>query len=305
MLAAATLKQTRHSRVLSAPRCRCPGEDAGWRAGVQVNLPAGAYVHIEAPAATRGQRKEPPVPDADGRTRRRPYWVEFPGAEQGHDPYTRNHKAIDLERALQDARTAVWRVKRSDGSPANDADVAVITNRDTGYRWILRRGSAAVEFQMPGMLAEQVAGDQLDVFLSVEEAEALAAAAESVEVADKRKAAVLRQAAGQLRLLAGQVREARRRADTCIDRHAGLRRDERARLKKQLAAAERTSTSCARHSPGCRTARSGSDTPRDSVRGNLGVVPSRVNGRVRARHHGVAGLVEVAGDGQRYQARCT
>ncbi len=154
------------------------------------------------------------MPDAHGRTRRRPYWVEFPGAEQGIDPYTRNHNAIDLERALQDAWIALRLVMRSDGSPANDADVAVITNRDTGYRWILRRGSATVEFQTPEMLAEQVAGDQLDVFLSVEEAEALAEAAESAEVADKRKAAVVRQAAGQLRVLAGQVREARTR-DRC------------------------------------------------------------------------------------------
>jgi hypothetical protein len=183
------------------------------------------------------------MPDAHGRTRRRPYWVEFPGAKQGIDPYTRNHNAIDLERALQDAWLALRLVMRSDGSPANDADVAVITNRDTGYRWILRRGSATVEFQTSGMLAEQVAGDQLDVFLSVEEAEALADAAESAEVADKRKAAIVRQATVQLRLVVGQVREARRRAEIHIDRHAGLRRDERARLEKQLAAAERTSTS--------------------------------------------------------------
>ena len=52
------------------------------------------------------------------------------------------------------------------------------------------------------MLAEQLASDQLNVFLSVEEAEALAGAAESAEVTDKRTAAVVRQAAGQLRLLA-------------------------------------------------------------------------------------------------------
>ena len=55
------------------------------------------------------------------------------------------------------------------------------------------------------MLAEQVASDQLNLFLSVEEAEALAGAAESAEVTDKRTAAVVRQAAGQLRLLASQV----------------------------------------------------------------------------------------------------
>ena len=81
-----------------------------------------------------------------------------------------------------------------------------------------------MEFQTPGILAEQVAGEQLDVYLSVEEAEALADAAESVEITDKRKAAVARQAAGQIRLLASQVREARRRAETIVDRRASLRR---------------------------------------------------------------------------------
>jgi hypothetical protein len=101
----------------------------------------------------------------------------------------------------------------------NDADVALITNRDTGYRWILHRESAAVEFQTPGMLTEQVARDHLNVNLSVEEAEALADAAESAEISDKRRAAIVRQATEQIRLLAGQVREARRRAETEPDVH--------------------------------------------------------------------------------------
>ena len=65
-------------------------------------------------------------------------------------------------------------------------------------------------FQTPGMLAEQVAAEQPNVHLSVEEAEALADAAKIGKLPDKRKAAVARQAAGQIRLLAGQVREARR-----------------------------------------------------------------------------------------------
>jgi hypothetical protein len=118
----------------------------------------------------------------------------------------------------------------------------VITNRDTGYRWILRRDSGAVEFQTPEMLAEQVASDQLNVFLSVEEAEALAGAAESAEVTDKRTTAVVRQAAGQLRLLASQVREARRQAETHVDWYAELKRDlrraERERAQRDLAKAE-------------------------------------------------------------------
>ena len=112
---------------------------------------------------------------------------------------------------------------KSDGSPGNDAHVAVITNRDTGYRWILRRGSMTVEFQTPDMLPEQIADDYLRVFLSVEEAEALVDAAESAEMPDKRRAALVRQATGQIRLLVGQVREARRLAETNMGPHASLR----------------------------------------------------------------------------------
>ena len=154
----------------------------------------------------------------------RPYWVEFPGsgADKG-DPYCRSHNAVSLERALSDARQVLWfRWKANHEWIYLQADVAVITNRDTGYRWILRRDSGAVEFQTPEMLAEQVASDQLNVFLSVEEAEALADAAESAEVTDRRTAAVVRQAAGQLRLLASQVREARRQAETHVDWYAEL-----------------------------------------------------------------------------------
>jgi hypothetical protein len=174
----------------------------------------------------------------------RPYWVEFPGssADKG-DPYCRSHNAVSLERALSDARSVLWRRWKENREWVYPcADVAVITNRDTGYRWILRRGSDAVEFQTPGMLAEQVASDQLNLFLSVEEAEALAGVAESAEVTDKRKAAVVRQAAGQLQLLASQVREARRQAETHVDWYAELKRDlrraERARAERDLAKAE-------------------------------------------------------------------
>ncbi len=73
------------------------------------------------------------------------------------------------------------------------------------------------------VLAEQVVDDHLDVYLSVEEAESLADTAESAAIPDKRKAAVVRQAAGQIRLLVGQVREARGRAETDVDRAASLR----------------------------------------------------------------------------------
>jgi hypothetical protein len=82
----------------------------------------------------------------------------------------RDHNSPALESAIQDARHTLGCVMKSDGSPGNDADVAVITNRDTGYRWILHRGFATVEFQTPGMLAEQVARDHLNVYLSVRRA---------------------------------------------------------------------------------------------------------------------------------------
>jgi hypothetical protein len=152
----------------------------------------------------------------------RPYRLEFPGATS--DGFlVRNNSWPSLERAIEEARHALGWVLKSDGSPGNDADVAVITNRDTGYRWILRRGLATVEFQTPEMLAEQIEVDHLNIYLTVEEAEALAGAAECAEIPDRRDAAVVRQAAGQIRFLAGQVREARRRAEENIRRQASLR----------------------------------------------------------------------------------
>jgi hypothetical protein len=74
------------------------------------------------------------------------------------------------------------------------------------------------------MLGERVAGDQMQLYLSVEEAEALTDAADAAEIPDKRRAAVVSQAAAQIRLLAGQIREARRRAETNVQRSASLRR---------------------------------------------------------------------------------
>ena len=153
----------------------------------------------------------------------RPYRLEFPDATP--DWLVQNRSWPTLERAISEARYALNWVKRSDGSPANDAYVAVITNRDTGYRWILRRGSMTVQFETPEMLAEQVAADQLYVYLTVEEAEALAGAAESAEVDDKRTVALVRQATDQIRALVNQVREARRRATDDVERFSCLRKD--------------------------------------------------------------------------------
>jgi hypothetical protein len=74
----------------------------------------------------------------------RPYRLEFPDATQ--DWLVQNRSWPTLERAMSEAKHALNCVKKSDGSPANDAYVGVITNRETGYRLILRRGSSTVQF---------------------------------------------------------------------------------------------------------------------------------------------------------------
>lgn len=55
-------------------------------------------------------------------------------------------------------------------------ETAVITNRNTGYRWIVRRGDHRVEFQTPEMLEDVVSDQRVELHLTVEEAEALARA---------------------------------------------------------------------------------------------------------------------------------
>jgi hypothetical protein len=150
----------------------------------------------------------------------RPYRVEFPGATQ--DGFlVRNASWPTLERALHEARIAVNWVLKVDLSPGNDADVAVITNKDTGYRWILRRGRQVVEFQTPEMLAEQVAEDPVTVHWTVEEGEALLSAVDLDKVGDKRTRALAAQAADQARLLCGQVREHRVNAGKDYQRGVG------------------------------------------------------------------------------------
>jgi hypothetical protein len=64
-----------------------------------------------------------------------------------------------------------------EGEYVNDAETALATNRNTGYRWILRRDDHRVEFQTEQMLEEAAAEESIDVHLSIEEAEALARAA--------------------------------------------------------------------------------------------------------------------------------
>ncbi len=103
--------------------------------------------------------------------------------------------------------------------PTNDADVAVITNRNTGYRWILRRTERVVEFQTPEMLEDQAAAESIELHLSVEEAEALAVAAQAATLKDKRVKALRDQALDQIGYVCRRVRERVRLADTFIDSH--------------------------------------------------------------------------------------
>jgi hypothetical protein len=74
------------------------------------------------------------------------------------------------------------------------------------------------------MITEQVGREQIEVYLSVEEADALAEAAESARPDDKRKAALVRQATEQIRLLVGRVREAHRTSTNEINKRSSLRR---------------------------------------------------------------------------------
>jgi hypothetical protein len=69
----------------------------------------------------------------------------------------------NLEDALRWVRWTIhgrWRETNEYGTESqyiHDAETAVITNRNTGYRWILRRSQHVVEFQTPKMLEETIA----------------------------------------------------------------------------------------------------------------------------------------------------
>lgn len=150
--------------------------------------------------------------------RKYPYRSEFPhSSEDG-----RNHQT--LEDALQWARWTIhsrWRETNEYGVEGDyvhdDAQTAVITNRNTGYRWILRRSDHVIEFQTPQMFEEAVADQTIDVHLSIEEAEALARAAKAEAVKDKRTKALVEQALDQIAILCRQVRERVRAGDAFID----------------------------------------------------------------------------------------
>lgn len=146
-----------------------------------------------------------------------PYRTEFPDSSES----ARSHQS--LEDALHWARWTIysrWRETNEYGNAGDyvhDATTAVITNRNTGYRWILRRDESVVEFQTPDMLEDSIAEFGIDVHLTVEEAEALARTAISSAAKDKRTKALTGQALDQIGLLCRQVRERVRLADTFID----------------------------------------------------------------------------------------
>lgn len=122
--------------------------------------------------------------------RKFPYRSEFP------DPSERARNHQTLEDALWWARWMVHRVWRetneygAEGEYIHDAESAVITNRNTGYRWIMRRGDHRVEFQTPQMFKEAIAKESIDVQLTIEEGEARAQAANGAAIEDSPSSTV-------------------------------------------------------------------------------------------------------------------
>jgi hypothetical protein len=149
--------------------------------------------------------------------RKFPYRSEFPDSSER----ARNHQT--LEDALRWARWTIhsrWRESNEygvEGEYVNDAKTALVTNRNTGYRWILRRDDHRVEFQTEQMFEEAAAEESIDVHLSIEEAEALARAAKAEAIEDKRRRALVDQAIDQIAILCRQVRERVRVGDAFID----------------------------------------------------------------------------------------
>lgn len=145
-----------------------------------------------------------------------PYRSEFPYSTERAS----NHQT--LEDALSHVRWTFYWVWKQDGEYGkqgdyvNDTPRALITNRNTGYRWLLCRGDQRVEFQTPQMLEDQVARQSIQVHLTIEEAEALAAAAK-VAITDKRTQALSTQALDQIAFLCRRVRERVRLGDDFID----------------------------------------------------------------------------------------
>lgn len=125
---------------------------------------------------------------------KRPYRSEFPDSTEG----ARSHQS--LEDALDWCRWVVhsrWREDNEDGRAGDyihDAQRAIITNHNTAYRWIMRRGKWEIEFETPRIFEDRVSEQTIEPYLSVEEAEALARAASAAQFKDKRERALTHQA---------------------------------------------------------------------------------------------------------------
>lgn len=146
-----------------------------------------------------------------------PYRSEFPDSSER----ARNHQSLGdalwWARFTIDGRWSETNEHGTAGEYHNDSRVAVITNRNTGYRWILRRGDHRVEFQTPDLFEASVADQYITAHLTVEEAEALARAAKSEVIKDKRRRALVEQALDQFAILCRRVRDRVRAGDTFID----------------------------------------------------------------------------------------
>lgn len=152
-----------------------------------------------------------------------PEFKKFPYRSEFPDPDERARSHQTLEDALGWARWQLYRVWRVDteygkqGEYTHDAKTAIITNRNTSYRWILRRGDHRVDFQTPAMFEEEVGQETIDVHFSLEEAESLARVANGSPEANKPTKALAAQALDQIGMLCRQVRERVRLGDEFIN----------------------------------------------------------------------------------------
>jgi hypothetical protein len=154
-----------------------------------------------------------------------PYRITFPDSSE------RPQNSKTLERALHSASWRLNCVWKEDcewgraGEPTTDADRAIIVNRNTGYRWIVRRGQTEVEFQTPGMTEKLVQEQGINLYLTVEEIEALARSVNRREPKDARDAALTGQALDQIAYVCQQVRNRVEAGDQEVTRrHSSLPR---------------------------------------------------------------------------------
>jgi hypothetical protein len=71
----------------------------------------------------------------------------------------------------------------------------------------MRRKERTVEFRTPAMVEELVAGEGIDIYLTVEDAEALARAAKAADIKDRRTKALMEQTLDQIAVVCRDVRD--------------------------------------------------------------------------------------------------